>query len=333
MNGYERCEATDVVAAADTNPESLKEFGGEYDIKALYEDYSEMLLREQLDIVSVCTWPGLHHEMVLAAAKGGVRAVFCEKPLALGVADAREMVEVCLQYGCGLFVSHQRRFEPRYVKAKELLEAGEIGELLSIDVYQGNLFTDDHGIDLMQFFAGDKPVKRVFGQVDWERRQTCGWGHTVENAAIAQVTFEDDVEGSLMAGTAVGKHAHYTVHLKGSAGLIEVSGGNYPAQHTVRLMNARTNGWDVIDIPPQIVGTPRPEILGKPTIEYFWVVSWPRAIVHMVECLGGEAESIITGELAARTIEIIAAIYESSKRRAVVDFPLEKSVDRPLEFL
>ena len=55
-------------------------------------DYHEMLARENLDIVSICTWPHLHAPMVIAAAEAGVRAIHCEKPMAPTWGEARRMV-------------------------------------------------------------------------------------------------------------------------------------------------------------------------------------------------------------------------------------------------
>lgn len=85
----------------------------------------EQLLRA-VDAVQVCT-PTVHHsEHVLQAAAMG-RHVFCEKPLARHLADARAMIAACERSGVRLFVGQVLRFFPQYVRAKELVEAGVIG--------------------------------------------------------------------------------------------------------------------------------------------------------------------------------------------------------------
>ena len=122
-----------------------------------YRDYRDMLRAERLDVVSICTPTALHHEMVLAAVHAGVRAIFCEKPLAATPEQAAEMVEVCQSAGVLLAVNHTRRWEPIYVRAKQLVQDGAIGRIEAIvGYYPGKVFTmGTHLFDLMRFFGGD----------------------------------------------------------------------------------------------------------------------------------------------------------------------------------
>jgi predicted dehydrogenase len=85
----------------------------------------EQLLRA-VDVVQVCT-PTIHHkDYVLQAAACG-RHIFCEKPLARRLADARAMITACERAGVRLFVGQVLRFFPQYVRAKELVDAGVVG--------------------------------------------------------------------------------------------------------------------------------------------------------------------------------------------------------------
>ena len=70
-----------------------------------------MLEAENLDMVSVCVWPGLHAPMVVDAAKTGLNAIHCEKPMATTWGDARRMAAACDDSGVQLTLNHQRRFE------------------------------------------------------------------------------------------------------------------------------------------------------------------------------------------------------------------------------
>ncbi len=333
MNGYGATQATQVVAAADTDPERLRKFSEEYGVDRLYADYVEMLRQEHLDIVSVCTWPELHCEMTVEAARWGVKGILCEKPMSLSLFDANRMVEACDRGHCRLVICHQRRFEDRYVKAKDLLDNGEIGELLRAEVYQGDIFTDDHGIDLIRFYTGDKPVRWVLGQVDWQNRRSCSWGHTVEDSAIGYIKFENDKEGFILAGRARGDHVGYSMVLTGTEGVIRISGGNYPAKSWVALMNSATSGWKKFDVETPLTGKPRLEILGRSTIEYYWIKAWQRVVETMIDCIRDNEEHMLSGRQASETLEIVAAIYESSRMRTVVHFPLSSEVDRPLELM
>ncbi len=333
MNGYKAAQSTEVVAAADVDPERLQRFSEEYGITNLYTDYREMLEKENLDIVSICTWPVLHCEMTVEAAKWNPKAILCEKPIALSISEANKMIEECDRNHCRLIVGHQRRFENRYVKAKELLDNGEIGGLLKVEVYGGDLFCDDHCVDILRFYAGDVPVRWVIGQVDWERRKYCPWRHNIEDAAIGYLKFENDVEGCVMAGRAIEGHLSYSVTLTGTEGIIQIAGGNYPAEHFVKVLNSKTLGWRTFEAEDELIGKPRKEILGRPTIEYYWINAWQLLMEAMIDSLESDKGSIVSGREAIKTLEIIATIYESSRLRTMIHFPLPPQVDEPLELM
>ena len=80
------------VAACEMNAESLADFANDIGIENTYSDLATMLAEQQPDILIVASWPASHMENVLAGVRGGVRAIFCEKPLALNAAQAEEMV-------------------------------------------------------------------------------------------------------------------------------------------------------------------------------------------------------------------------------------------------
>jgi myo-inositol 2-dehydrogenase/D-chiro-inositol 1-dehydrogenase len=81
-----------------------------------------------VDVIDLCVPTDLHHPLTLWAAAAGVHVV-CEKPIALGVADAREMIEACERAGVRLFVAMVVRFFPQYRVAADLVRAGTIGDL------------------------------------------------------------------------------------------------------------------------------------------------------------------------------------------------------------
>ena len=101
-HGYAHTPDTKLVALADIRLENAQAFQAEHGGDTLYTDYKEMLAKENLDIVSVCVWPFLHPEMVIAAAEAGVKAVHCEKPMALTFGEAKRMVQVCQDRGVQL---------------------------------------------------------------------------------------------------------------------------------------------------------------------------------------------------------------------------------------
>lgn len=91
-------------------------------VENLYLDYQGMLQEEPPDIVSLATPSSLHHRMTIAAARAGVKAILCEKPLAASLAKADEMIEVCKENYVKLMANHSFRFHPNMPKAKDLIE-------------------------------------------------------------------------------------------------------------------------------------------------------------------------------------------------------------------
>lgn len=87
----------------------LDKFSKRWKVHGLYADYKEMLSREKLNIVSVCTPSGTHSQIAVDAAKSGVKAIFCEKPIATSVPEARKIVDACKKHGMYLTVNHSRR--------------------------------------------------------------------------------------------------------------------------------------------------------------------------------------------------------------------------------
>lgn len=93
----------------------------------VYTSHEELLAAETLDLVSICTPDHLHLEPALAIAAKGVN-LFIEKPIASTIEDGRRIVEACKAANVKLGVGYLLRFDPRYYKARELIEAGKIGK-------------------------------------------------------------------------------------------------------------------------------------------------------------------------------------------------------------
>ena len=92
---------TELVAGADLHDEQRTIFGDRWGLEQdhLYSDYRQMLERENLDLVSVCTTARIRSQIVQDCAHAGVKAVWAEKPIALTLAEADAMVEACRQHG------------------------------------------------------------------------------------------------------------------------------------------------------------------------------------------------------------------------------------------
>jgi len=161
---YAACPETQLVAVCDSDPVKLEQCGKRWQVAARYLDPRQMFAENKTDIVSICTPDATHYDLIRAAIQThGVRAVLAEKPLALRLDHAREVVSLAKQRGIVLAVNYIRRYADTHIWLKEKLDAGEIGKLQTIGGYysKGILHNGTHWIDLARFFAGE--VVRVWG--------------------------------------------------------------------------------------------------------------------------------------------------------------------------
>jgi len=107
--GYQSVDDAEVVAICDVNEARAQEVAADKGITRSYTDYREMLDKEKLDVVSVCSPNAFHAEMAIAGLESGAN-VLCEKPMALTYADACRMVETSKRMGKSLTVGFHNRY-------------------------------------------------------------------------------------------------------------------------------------------------------------------------------------------------------------------------------
>ena len=140
--GYVASPDCELVAAADIKEENLEAFCDKYGIAGRYLEHRDMLAQAELDVISVCVWPHLHARMVIDAAQAGVRAIHCEKPMAVTWGDAKRMAAACAEKGVQLTFNHQRRFGKEFRQAKALLDQGE--QVVFVDTRSRVAYEQDH---------------------------------------------------------------------------------------------------------------------------------------------------------------------------------------------
>jgi predicted dehydrogenase len=152
--GHPRIE---LVAGCDTDPERRAAFAAAYPQARLYRSYEKMLARERLDLLSVAAYADQRCDMVLAAARCGVRGIWCEKAMASSLKEARKMKRALRAHDSQMILSYMRRWDARYQRVRQLLQEGAIGQLESINIqFPGNmLHTGTHAFDLVRMMAGE----------------------------------------------------------------------------------------------------------------------------------------------------------------------------------
>ncbi len=127
-----------------------------------FEDYRKMLQMEELDWIFIGSWNCYHAEHTIASFEAG-KHVFCEKPFATSTEDCRRIVQAWHESGKMFTIGFTLRYSPHYRKVKELVDAGEIGELISMEFNETLSF--NHGGHIMS---------------DWRRKKEYTGTHLLE---------------------------------------------------------------------------------------------------------------------------------------------------------
>jgi predicted dehydrogenase len=299
--GYKDSPNAEIVALADISTENAEAFRERHGGDAIYTDYHEMLANERLDMVSICTWPHLHAQMVIDAAEAGVKAIHCEKPMAPTWAEAKRMTAVCDERGVQLTFNHQRRFGPEFVKARELLRSGAIGDLVRLEGACGNLFDwGTHWFDMFFYYNDECPAKWVLGQVEPTGGRDV-FGVQVEGQAISQFEFENGVIGTLSTNMREGWPL--STRIVGTDGVIEAALRTDP----LRVWAKGSTGWEVVDLG------------GGNSLEETVALG----VVDAVAALKEGREPELSSRKVLKATELIFATYESARRGGRIDLPLD----------
>ena len=134
--GYREREDSCIVAVCDTKKARAREKAKAWGVENVYTNYKELLTNPDIDLVELLVPHHLHAEMAVNACRAG-KHVSVQKPMALNVAEADQMIEAAEQAGVILRVYENFVFYPPHVRAKEMIKAGEIGEPQMIRMHVG----------------------------------------------------------------------------------------------------------------------------------------------------------------------------------------------------
>jgi UDP-N-acetyl-2-amino-2-deoxyglucuronate dehydrogenase len=310
-----------LVAGVNRGREKLDAFGQRFGVSALFHDYRQMLDAVQPDVVIVATHPELHCDMVTTcAAAPSVRAIICEKPMALSVDECDRMIKVCEQEQVLLQVNHNRRWHPEWLLAAKLLADGAIGELNHITCSmdgckpdpswrsenEGPLLHDyTHYFDLMDFFGGS--MAWVCGMAE-QRRQP--WA--VEDFAAAFMKFDSGVSGSI-TGAELTVYTDLGFELRGTTGVIKMLPETVHLWAAERGNYEKDSGFQWSGLKSQEIERPAP------------ASTYMLALDEMVAALDGNGELRSDGKVGRRSMEMVAAVYQSQLAdNRPVSLPLEQ---------
>jgi len=123
----------EVVALCDLNESAARELAKIFNIKVVYTDYFKMLQEVRPDIVDIATSPSTHTKLGIEAIQNNCH-VLLEKPIALNVEDCNTIIDTAKKYNRKVCVIHNQIFNPTFVKAKEIILKGKLGNFLGMRI-------------------------------------------------------------------------------------------------------------------------------------------------------------------------------------------------------
>ncbi len=242
-----------VVAVADVIEEAARQVAQTYHIPHAYGDPRELMEREDIDAVVICSSTNTHAELIEMAARAGKHA-FCEKPLDLDVERVRRVLRVVEETGIKLQVGFQRRFDPSFRRARELIAAGAIGEPHLVRItsrdpapppieyikVSGGIFLDMtiHDFDMSRFLLGDEP-EEIFATGGVFVDPAIGEAGDIDTALIT-LRFRSGALVSIDNSRKAVYGYDQRVEIFGSGGMIAV--GNKMPDQVVHLDGSGTHG-------------------------------------------------------------------------------------------
>lgn len=130
---FKKIPEADVVAICDLDESIAKQTAETFGIANYYLDMSDMLEKEELDVVDICTPPRSHLPLSKQVIEAGCH-VLVEKPVAMNEEDVKVMYDIAEKKGVSICAVHQNLYNPAVLKAKSMIDKGEVGEIIAVDV-------------------------------------------------------------------------------------------------------------------------------------------------------------------------------------------------------
>lgn len=313
----------ELVAISDTNADLLKSHEDQYKVDGYFR-MEEMLEKEDLDLVAICTPSGVHPEQVAMAAKYGVN-VMTEKPMATRWQDGVRMVKACDDAGVRLFVVKQNRRNTTLQLLKRAVEEKRFGKINMVHLnvfwtrpqeyydqaewrgtweFDGGAFMNQasHYVDLLEWLIG--PIDKVQAMTSTTR------DIEVEDTGVLNVRWRNGALGSMSVTMLT-----YPKNLEGSITILGEKG-------TVRIGGVAVNDiqhWEFEE--PKDYDQQIKEANYQTTSVYGF--GHPLYYNNVIEVLRGEAEPETDGREGLKSLEVLIAAYLSARDGKTISLPLE----------
>ncbi len=319
-------EDTEIVAVCDIDKRVALETAKRFGIRKSYGDFSDMINGETLDLVDVCTPPRTHSHLSVHAMDAGLH-VLVEKPMATSVCEADDMVAASKKNGVKLCVVHNHLFSPVVQKAKRLLDAGVIGELVDVETrilvnMGGGVSMQDHWYhDLPGGILGDYGPHAVYLELAF-------LGGINSIRAIAHESSDlpwvhaDELKVLLKGENALGaftincnsSRSSYSMDIYGSKKILHLD--IYPNDHIIQYGARGVGRWSLLlDNLMSSIRMHASVLAG--TRSLLTMNSWGRIlethrflIRRFSESIRNDKEPPVTGEAGRETVRILEEIWK-----------------------
>ena len=317
----EQIENCELKAVCSRSEAKAKKAAQEYRVP-YYINFVDLINRDDIDAISICTPSGMHLEPALSAAQAG-KHIIVEKPIEITLERADQIINACQTAKVKLAAIFQHRFEEAVQQLRRAVQQGQLGKLILGAAYvkwhrtqeyyntgnwRGTLKGDGggalinqsiHTIDLLQWIMG--PMKSVYGKIGTFTHQIEG-----EDLGLALLTFENGAMGVIEGSTSIYPGFPERLEIHGEKGTVILEGG-------------KIKTWEIERVKQQ------PE--NFLTDEKSGGASDPMAISiegHLaqyrdfVNAIHEDREPLVNGIEGRKALEIVLAIYQSSKEGRAV---------------
>ena len=293
-----------------------------------YFDYKQMILENEIDLISIATESGLHAEIALYCIENNINVII-EKPMAMSLEDADKIIALAEQKKVKVSACHQNRFNVAVQQLREAVERNRFGKIShgSIHVrwnrnkdyytqapWRGTWAQDGgalmnqciHGIDLLRWMMNDEIIE-VYGKT---QRQFHNYLET-EDIGMAVVTFKNGAIATIEGTTNVyPKNLEETLYIFGEKGTAKLGGKSV---NTIDV-------WDFADITEEDQKNKGFEeqtqnVYGNGHTSLF---------ADMIDAIKNDRDPYVDGKAGREALELVLAIYKSAAEGRPVKLPIEK---------
>ncbi len=320
----------DFVAMCDILPEAMQEKSDKFGLNNVnkYTDYLELLEKEKPDLVAIATESGKHASIALDCISAGCNVII-EKPIALSISDANEIIRKSNEKGVIVCANHQNRFNKSVQYIRKAMEEGRFGKL-------------SHGAAHVRWNRGKGYYDQAKWRGTWEQDGGCLMNQCIHNIDLLRWMMGDEVE-EVMAYTAQIEHSYLQAEdlgmalvkfSNGSYGIIEGTTNVYPKnlEETLYIFGQRgtvkaggtsdniIEEWTFEDAydDPELVKKTYSE--NPPNVYGF---GHTPLYADVIDAIQNRRKPYVDAEAGKRALELVLAIYKSAAEHRPISLPLE----------